>query len=165
MTLIREPGTVEHAIHKAACDLTADGESGYDILARALGLASGNLVRKWSNPNQPERPSLLQCLVIDQVYVNRSCGTPPIHAVYEARLEAATSQRPPHVAEDPLHRITKTMKEVSEGIERFGELVKAGKASPNCLFELERELQEAADQIEGMRRDARALYPITEVPA
>lgn len=142
MTLYREPNTIEYAVHHTALALNEDGVDGHEELARHLGFKSGNLIRKWSNPNQTELPSFKQCLTMDAVMVNSGRGTPMIAAVYEARLELATRERPEHVPEDPhvlLHRVSKELGDVMPA------LLKAlldPNASPNTKRDAQREIHE-----------------------
>ena len=151
MQKLRDPNTLKGAIAKIIEEL------GREYCGEITGLRERQLYN-YSDPDSDQLPNLAKAIALDRAFTQLKGEPGPILQAYQHKVAAIKA--PPHEPEEPLQRITKTMKEVSEGIERYGALVKAGKASPNCLLEVERELVEAAEQIEGMRKDARALYPV-----
>ena len=151
MQKLRDPNTFKGAVAKIL------EEVGLDVCGELTGLRARQLYN-YSDHDSDQMPTLARAFLLDQAYTQLTGEPGPIFQVWQQKI--ASIKAPPHEPEEPLQRIIKTMKEVSEGIERYGALVKAGRASPNCLLEVERELLEAAEQIEGMRKDARALYPV-----
>ena len=59
---------------------------GNEAAAAAVG-RSVSLIRKWSDPDSDSWPSLKQALALDAAYVRATGNPPPIHQVYQHRLD------------------------------------------------------------------------------
>ena len=141
--IARRPGTYADAITRVL------GNLGPDNAASAVG-KSENLVRRWSNPDDDALPSLVQAEHLDRAYVEAGCGPAPILAVYSERIARAGA--PAHEPACPMQRSAEALREFSEAISAWRATLQ-GSISPNDAAEIEREICEAIEALENMRRD------------
>ena len=80
----RDPREVAAAVTRIA------GALGWAGMAAATGGRSLSLMRKWADPDRPEKPSFDQALALDRVYAKaRPAEVPPLYRLYGERLEHA----------------------------------------------------------------------------
>ena len=142
----RTPGSFEAAIMRIVGNVTDE------TAALAVG-KSPSLVRKWADPDCDTLPDLRQSLALDACYVEAGCGPAPILAVLVSRLAAVSGPR--HSPADPLERLADTLREVSEAADVWRAMHRPH-LSANDAALIDKELCEAIDALEAMRRDVQA---------
>src|SRR3546814_107107 len=142
----RRPGTYADAITRILGNLSPE------LAAAAVGKSEG-LVRRWSNPDDDALPSLVQAEQMDRAYAEAGCGPAPILAVYSERIKQAGA--PVHTTADPLERLASTLKEVGEAADAW-RAMQYPRLSINDAAEIEREILDAIEALENMRRDVQA---------
>lgn len=142
--LVRKPGTYAAAITRIM------GYLGPEACAATVGKSEG-MVRRWSNPDDDRCPALHEAEALDRAYVEAGCGPAPILAVYRERV-AALAFAPSHSPADPLERLATTLKEVGEAADAW-RAMQHPRLSNLDASEIERELSEAIEALEAMRRD------------
>lgn len=84
MTKAREPSTFADAVTRIA------GRIGWTACAEVIGKGE-RVVRNWSDPDMDREPTLSEALALDAAYIAAGGGDGPLRAVYEARLERAST--------------------------------------------------------------------------
>ena len=139
MTKPRDPHTFEGGI-----DLIC-GALGHREVAEKLFLTPSAL-RKWGNDLYDTLPNIKQSLAMDEMYLEAHRQTPLID-IYLKLL----GPKPAHEPGDPMERVASLFKE-------GGEAAVAWQAyhenpSNNCAMTLLKELSEAAEILQNMKRD------------
>lgn len=145
--LPRKPGSYEAVITKVMGNLSPE------VAAAAVG-KSESLVRAWANPDSDNLPNLKQAEWLDQAYLQAGLGEAPIARLYAERVHAVRA--PAHSPACPGGRLANAAKEFGEAADIWRAMMSGKTLSLNERAEIDRELSEAIDALEAMRRDVLA---------
>jgi hypothetical protein len=147
MTRLRMPDTFEDAIMRIMGLLTPAGA------AAAVG-RSVDLLRRWSNEDLPEGPSLAQALALDLACLEQTTagGAPmaPVFEVYAARLQQAgvkADLKAGLAPMDPRNRLLRVLAEVGDVSRAVQAALGDGRLTQAERVDVLRELREARDEI------------------
>ena len=145
---LRTALSVEDAIKKV---ITAVGNK---VAAKAVVKSSAMLYR-WSDPDDTPRPSLVECLILDCLYVEEGHGEPPIFAAYCRHLE---SVRAPHLVMKASERFCDVMHELGDIAKEIRQCLDPNSDGGEAITKQEHaristEISEAMQKLTELQRD------------